>query len=595
MTDIIVGIDLGTTNSEVAALVDGKVEVLAADGEQIMPSYVGLSPEGQLLVGTPARNQYVLYPERTVKSIKRHMGSDQRVVLGEETYTPAEISALILRALKTRAEAALRAPVSRAVITVPAYFSDAQRQATRDAGEIAGLEVVRILNEPTAAALAYGADRQEDRTVLVYDLGGGTFDVSLVQVQGEITEVLASHGNTRLGGDDFDQLLLDFVHERFRAAGGPDLRADRRALSRLLHAVEEAKKRLSFEPYAQIREEHLAERVGVPVHLDLEVSRAEYEDLIRHLIEGTLDSVHQALTDAGKRPDQVDEILLVGGATRTPLVSRLLEEKTGLVPRQDLHPDLCVALGAGVMAARLAGHDVDRVLVDISPYSFGPSHLGFRNGVPYEHCYHPIIARNTPLPVSRTDSYFTVVDNQEGWRVCIYQGDDPDALNNILVGQFLIEGLSRVPAGNEILCRMDLDLDGILRVTATEKRTGLVKNITIEGATTALSEDEISRAQRRTTKLFGDEDGEDLNADDTVAEGEFTGAGDARDHRVRISEARALLERSRRLLDKMTAEDREEAIALHEQIEAAVEAQDWDQLRETSTELADLLFYVEEG
>ena len=595
MADIIVGIDLGTTNSEVAALVDGKVEVLAADGEQIMPSYVGLSPEGQLLVGTPARNQYILYPERTVKSIKRLMGSDQRVVLGEQTYSPAEVSALILRALKTRAEASLGAPVTRAVITVPAYFSDAQRQATRDAGEIAGLEVVRILNEPTAAALAYGADRQEDRTVLVYDLGGGTFDVSLVQVHGEITEVLASHGNTHLGGDDFDQLLLDFVHERFRASGGPDLRADRRAMSRLLHAVEEAKKRLSFEPYAQIREEHLAERAGVPVHLDLEVSREEYEDLIHHLIEGTLDSVHQALADAGKRPDQVDDILLVGGATRTPLISRLLEEKTGLVPRQDLHPDLCVALGAGVLAARLAGHDVDRVLVDISPYSFGPSHLGFRHGVPYEHCYHPIIARNTPLPVSRTDSYFTIVDNQEAWRVSIYQGDDPDALNNILVGQFLIEGLSRVPAGNEILCRMDLDLDGILRVTATEKRTGLAKHITIEGATTALSEDEIAQARRRTAELFGDEDEDDVDADDAVIEGEFTEAGDGRDHRVRISEARALLERSRRLLDKMTAEDREEAIALHEQLEVAMDAQDWDQLRDASTDLADLLFYVEEG
>jgi molecular chaperone DnaK len=595
MADIIVGIDLGTTNSEVAALVDGKVEVLAADGEQIMPSYVGLSPEGQLLVGTPARNQYILYPERTVKSIKRLMGSDQRVVLGEQTYSPAEISALILRALKTRAEAALGAPVTRAVITVPAYFSDAQRQATRDAGEIAGLEVVRILNEPTAAALAYGADRQEDRTVLVYDLGGGTFDVSLVQVHGEITEVLASHGNTHLGGDDFDQLLLDFVHERFRAAGGLDLRADRRAMSRLLHAVEEAKKRLSFEPYAQIREEHLAERAGVPVHLDLEVSREEYEDLIHHLIEGTLDSVHQALADAGKRPDQVDDILLVGGATRTPLISRLLEEKTGLVPRQDLHPDLCVALGAGVLAARLAGHDVDRVLVDISPYSFGPSHLGFRHGVPYEHCYHPIIARNTPLPVSRTDSYFTIVDNQEAWRVSIYQGDDPDALNNILVGQFLIEGLSRVPAGNEILCRMDLDLDGILRVTATEKRTGLAKHITIEGATTALSEDEIAQARRRTAELFGVEDEADLDVDDMAVEAEITDAGDGRDHRVRISEARALLERSRRLLDKMTAEDREEAIALHEQLEVAMDAQDWDQLRDASTDLADLLFYVEEG
>jgi molecular chaperone DnaK (HSP70) len=595
VAETIVGIDLGTTNSEVAALVAGKVDVLAGNGEQILPSYVGLSPEGQLLVGTPARNQYILYPERTVKSIKRLMGTDQRVVLGDQTYSPAEISALILRALKTRAEAALGGPVTRAVITVPAYFSDAQRQATRDAGEVAGLEVVRILNEPTAAALAYGVDRQDDRTVLVYDLGGGTFDVSLVQVHGEITEVLASHGNTHLGGDDFDQLLLDFVHERFRAVGGSDLRSDRRAMSRLLHAVEEAKKRLSFEPYARIREEHLAERAGVPVHLDLEVSRSEYEGLIRHLVEGTLDSVHQALADANKRPDQVDDILLVGGATRTPLIARLLEEKTGLVPRQDLHPDLCVALGAGVLAARLAGHDVGRVLVDISPYSFGPSHLGLRHGVPYEHCYHPIIARNTPLPVSRTDSYFTVVDNQEAWRVSIYQGDDPDALNNILVGQFLIEGLSRVPAGNEILCRMDLDLDGILRVTATEKRTGLAKHITIEGATTALSDEEIARARRRTAELFGEEEEGELDLDDVAVDAEFTDAGEGRDHRVRISEARALLERSRRLLDRMTAEDREEAIALHEQLEAAMQAQDWDQLREASTELADLLFYVEEA
>ena len=246
MSDSIIGIDLGTTNSEVAVMQDGRVQVVAAAGEQIMPSVVGLSPEGRLLVGAPARNQYAVYPERTVKSIKRLMGTDQRVVLGEQSYTPPEISAIILRALKERAEAALGEPVRRAVITVPAYFSDAQRQATRDAGQIAGLEVVRILNEPTAAALAYGEDRQGERTVLVYDLGGGTFDVSLVQVHNEITEVLASHGNNHLGGDDFDQLLVEFVHGRFLATGGPDVRADRRAMSRLLHAAEEAKKRLEL-------------------------------------------------------------------------------------------------------------------------------------------------------------------------------------------------------------------------------------------------------------------------------------------------------------------------------------------------------------
>jgi len=605
MADNIVGIDLGTTNSEVAALVHDKVQVLASDGEQIMPSVVGLSPDGRLLVGTPARNQYVLYPERTVRSIKRLMGSDQRVALGEQMYTPPEISAMILRALKAWAEAALGAPVSKAVITVPAYFSDAQRQATRDAGQIAGLEVVRILNEPTAAALAYGADRQGERTMLVYDLGGGTFDVSLVQVHSDITEVLASHGNNRLGGDDFDQLLFDFVHTRFVDTGGVDVRADRRAMSRLLHAVEEAKKRLSFEPYVRLREEHLAERNGVPVHLDVEVTRGEYEQLIRPLLEGTLDSVHRALSDAGKRPDQVDEILLVGGATRTPLITALLQDTTGLTPRQELHPDLCVAFGAGVLAARLAGHAVERVLVDVSPYSFGPSYFGLLNGVPSEHCYRPILSRNTPLPVSRTESYFTMVDQQQAWQVSIYQGDDPHALNNLLVGRFLAEGFSRVPAGNEILCRMDLDLDGILRVTATEKRTDLAKQITIEGATTAMSESDMAQARRRMQELFGVEDEAvdvDEDDDDEVLEIEASDiSADAstaeadRDRRVQISEARALLERSRRLLDKMTAEDREEAIALHEQIEEALKTAQWQPLHATMTTLADLLFYVEEG
>ena len=624
MTDVIVGIDLGTTNSEVAALVDGKVQVLATpDGEQIMPSCVGLAPDGALLVGTPARNQYGLYPERTVKSIKRLMGSDRRVTLGDRAYTPPEISAIILRALKARAEAALGVPVRRAVITVPAYFSDSQRQATRDAGEIAGLEVIRILNEPTAAALAYGADRTGDRTVLVYDLGGGTFDVSLVQGQGDVTEVLASHVNNHLGGDDFDQLLLEHVRSRFTTSTGVDVRGDRRAMSRLLHAVEEAKKRLSFEPYARIREEYLAERDGVPVHLDLEVSREDYEPLVRRLLEGTLDSVHHALADAGKRPDQVDEILLVGGVTRTPLVTRLLAEATGLTARQEVHPDLCVALGAGVLAARLAGHDIDRVLVDVSPYSFGPSYFGLRNGLPYEHCYHPIIPRNTPLPASRTDTYSTMVDHQEAWEVCVYQGDDPNALNNLLVGRFRIEGLAPVPAGNEVLCRMELDLDGILRVSAIEKRTALAKHVTIEGATTAMSEAELAAARERVRALFGDAeaddagDVEDLEADaggDAIdtPEGRVAdppppagataggrdrgGAGgdDRRDQRVAVSEARALLERSQRLLPRMTPADREEALALQQQIEATLQSGDWARLPAQVGEIADLLFYVEE-
>ena len=301
----------------------------------------------------------------------------------------------------------------------------------------------------------------------------------------------------------------------------------------------------------------------------------------------------------------------MGGATRTPLVAQLLLGTTGLTPRQELHPDLCVAFGAGVLAARLAGHAVERVLVDISPYSFGPSYFGLLNGVPSEHCYRPIIARNTPLPVSRTESYFTMVDQQQAWQVSIYQGDDPHALNNLLVGRFLAEGFSRVPAGNEILCRMDLDLDGILRVTATEKRTGLAKQITIEGATTALSESEMDQARRRMQALFGgeeegtefDEEGDfdeeegdevieiavrDITANTSAAEAE-------RDRRVQISEARALVERSRRLLDKMAAEDREEARAFHAQIEDALKTAQWQPLHVAMTALAELLFYVEES
>jgi molecular chaperone DnaK (HSP70) len=374
-------------------------------------------------------------------------------------------------------------------------------------------------------------------------------------------------------------------------------------MSRLLRAVEDAKKQLSFEPYARLREEHLADCQGMPVHLDLEVARGEYEQLIRPLLEGTLDSVHRALSDAGKRPDQIDDVLLVGGATRTPLVSELLRDTIGLTPRQELHPDLCVAFGAGVLAARLAGYAVERVLVDISPYSFGPSFFGTLHGVPSEHCYRPILHRNTPLPVSRTESYFTMWDNQAAWQVSIYQGEDPNALNNILIGRFLAEGLSHVPAGNEILCRMDLDLDGILKVTATEKRTGLAKQITIEGATTAMSEAELAQARRRMQALFAAEAEEDIleieaeatDLTDLPEEAEPTPGDVDREQRVQISEARALLERSRRLLDTMTAEDREEAIALHEQIEGALQTADWEALRTVMTELADLLFYVEES
>jgi molecular chaperone DnaK len=586
--DPIVGIDLGTTNSEVAALVDGEVQILDDAGETILPSYAGLAPDGQLIVGTPARNQYVVYPERTVKSIKRLMGTDDVVSMGNgATYSPAEVSAMILRALKERAERKLGTAVKRAVITVPAYFSDRQRQATRDAGAIAGLEVVRILNEPTAAALAYGAGRSAASTLLVYDLGGGTFDVSLVRIDNDVTEVLASHGNNHLGGDDFDRLVVDSILARLPGDLKRAIEADRRAMSRIVRAAEEARKRLSFEPHTVVREENLVELKGVPQHVELELDREQLEETLLPLLKQTLDSVHRALTDAGKRARDLDGILLVGGATRTPLVSALLEDATGLTPRQDLHPDLCVALGAGVQAARIEGHDVDRVLVDISPWSFGISHVGYLGDLPAEHCYKAVIARNTPLPASRTEAFATLHDEQDAVRVSIFQGEDPDALRNVFIGDFLVDGLSPVPAPNEILCRMDLDLDGILRVTATEKTTGLSKQITIERATAALGESDLTKARARVRELFADADEADDfdDAIDVVPTDTWPAA-------------EALLARSRALLDRMPVPHadniREEAIALNEDLHLAMQRGEKDRVTRLSKELEDFLFFVEE-
>lgn len=582
MNDSIIGIDLGTTNSEVAAVIDGEVQIIDDGGETILPSYAGLGLDDRLIVGTPARNQYIVYPERTVKSIKRLMGTDETVSLGgEQRYSPAEISAMILRALRQRAEKKLGVAVKRAVITVPAYFSDRQRQATRDAGAMAGLEVVRILNEPTAAALAYGAGRSGASTLLVYDLGGGTFDVSLVRIDRDITEVLASHGNNHLGGDDFDQLVVDSILARLPGNLKRSIEANRRAMSRIVRAAEEARKQLSFEPHTFVREENLVEIDGVPQHVEMEMHREDLEETILPLLKQTLESVHRALADAGKRPPDLDGILLVGGATRTPLVSSLLEEATGLVPRQDLHPDLCVALGAGVQAARIEGHEIERVLVDISPWSFGVSHIGYLHDAPSDHCFKPVIRRNTPLPASRTEAFQTLYDGQESVRISIFQGEDPDALHNMFIGDFLVEGLSDVTAPNEILCRMDLDLDGILRVTAIEKISGLSKQTTIERVTAALGEDDLARSRARVHELFADawdEADTDAMPDDADA----------------WPDAEDLLSRSRALMDKLPAADREEAIALNEQLYLAIEESRSEEIARVSKELEDFLFFIEE-
>jgi molecular chaperone DnaK len=415
MAELIVGIDLGTTNSEVAVVQDGRPRVLHVDGDPILPSVVGLAEDGRLLVGKPARNQYVLAPDRTVKSIKRKMGEDVTVTLGDQTFRPQEISAMILRRLKDAAEAELGQPVRKAVITVPAYFNDSQRQATREAGELAGLEVVRIINEPTAAALTYNPTRDGTERFLVYDLGGGTFDVSIVQAEAGVFEVLSSHGDTHLGGDDFDELLLNYLADEFDELYGVDLRADRVTHARLLRAVEAAKRQLSDHPFARIEEEFIAEKDGVPLHLSTEVERVEYEELIRPLIDRTMECVQMSLDDARLTASHVERVVLVGGSTRTPLIGRLLEERLGQPAHREVHPDLCVALGAGVQAGIVAGLNVGAVLVDITPHTLGIKCLEYPDDFTRsanEFKFAPIVKRNTPLPATPSEVFFTVTDSQ---------------------------------------------------------------------------------------------------------------------------------------------------------------------------------------
>jgi len=580
VSDIIIGIDLGTTNSEVAVVEEGQVRLIPVDGTPILPSVVGIADDGALLVGQSARNQYVLAPERTVRSVKRRMGEDAKLTMGSQSYSPQEISALILSRLKRAAESDLGRPIGKAVITVPAYFSDAQRQATRDAGQLAGLEVVRIINEPTAAALAYEVDHHEPKTILVYDLGGGTFDVSVVRLAKEVTEVLSSHGNNHLGGDDFDAKILGHLIAHLKEQGA-DPGASRVAMARLTRAAETAKIALSDAPYVRVEEEYLLEHQGKPLNLSLELSRDDYEEMIAPFIDETLDAVHTALEGAGLGIKDVSEVLLVGGATRTPLIQRRLEELLRMQPRGEVDPDLCVASGAAIQAAVIAGQRVSRVLVDVTPYTFGTSALGELNGELYPYVYVPLIRKNTPIPVTKSDAFSTIEDGQPAIDVRVYQGEDPDALNNTEIGSFRIEGLSDVPAGNVIVTTFSLDVNGILKVTSREKLTGLEQRITIDNATARFEQDEMAAARAR----IG-----------TLIEGEL-GAGatdEGWDTQRRESvQAKALIEKAERLMESAIPEDREDLVNLVETLRDALDAQDETAVHRATDELSDLIFYLE--
>jgi molecular chaperone DnaK len=582
MSEIIVGIDLGTTNSEIAIVKDGIVKVFEDAGHNILPSFVGIGENDEILVGEPAKNQYVLYPERTIKSIKRQMGEEKKVELAGTAITPQEVSAIILKRLKNIAEADLNQPVHKAVITVPAYFSDAQRQATREAGEIAGLEVVRMINEPTAAALSYEAEQKAHKRILVYDLGGGTFDVSVVNIEDDVVEVVASHGNNKLGGDDFDQKIIDHIVEHLKEKSGLDVLKSRKTMARINRAAETAKQTLSDQPFVTIEEEYIGEHEEAPVHLSLELSRDDYEDMILLYIDETLEAVHIALSGANLTASDIDEVLLVGGSTRTPLVSQRLQKEFRKQPRIDVDPDLCVAAGAAIQAAIIAGTEVSTsaALVDITPYTYGTSALGDFNGQMYPYVYVPIIHKNSSLPLSKTEVFYTVMDNQEAVEVRIFQGEETDALNNIQIGEFMVEGLSQAPQGDPILLKLELDLNGILHVSAKEKKTGLEKSIVIDNAISRFEGASMAAAKERIKEIFGES-------------GEGTVVDKKTETHHTVVQARALVEKAERMLDEASAEDREDMVNVIETINDSIAKKDFDNLSVPMEQLSDILYYLE--
>ncbi len=518
----VIGIDLGTTNSCVAVMEGGEPVVIPnAEGARTTPSVVAITKTGERLVGQVAKRQSVTNPDNTVFSIKRFMGrklsdpevqrdvklvpytvaaaknGDAQVKMGDRSYSPPEISAMILQKLKADAEAYLGETVSEAVITVPAYFNDAQRQATKDAGKIAGLEVLRIINEPTAASLAYGLDKKHDELIAVYDLGGGTFDISILELGEGTFQVLSTNGDTHLGGDDFDQRVIDWLIDEFKKAEGIDLRQDRQALQRLKAEAEKAKIELSSAQSTDINLPFITADASGPKHLNITLSRAKLEQLVGDLLTGTLEPVKKALDDAGKKPGDIDEIVLVGGQTRMPSVQKLVADFFGKEPHKGVNPDEVVAIGAAVQAGVLKGEVKDVLLLDVTPLTLGIETLG---GVAT-----PVIPRNTTIPTSKSQTFSTAQDNQPSVEIVIIQGERPMATDNKSLGRFILDGLLPAPRGiPQIEVTFDIDANGIVNVSAKDKGTGREQKITIQSSS-GLSKDEIDRMQRE-AELHADED-----------------------------------------------------------------------------------------
>ncbi len=485
----IIGIDLGTTNSCVAVMEGGQpVVIVNSDGGRTTPSVVGFAKNGERLVGETAKRQAITNPDNTISSIKRHMGDNYKVTIEGKGYSPQEISAMILQKLKADAESYLGETVSEAVITVPAYFNDAQRQATKDAGKIAGLDVKRIINEPTAAALAYGLDNENEQKIMVYDLGGGTFDVSIIEIGDGVIEVLSTNGDTRLGGDDFDQRVIDFLVSEFKKAEGMDLSSDKMAMQRLKEAAEKAKKELSTVTTTNINLPFITMNQDGPKHLDITLTRAKFDELTADLVDRTMEPVRLALKDADLQPSELDKVLLVGGSTRIPAVQEAVKKYTGKEPFKGINPDECVAIGASIQGGKLAG-DAGAgsvLLLDVTPLSLGIETLG---GVATK-----LIDRNTTIPTSKKQVFSTAEDNQTAVDIHVVQGERPLAKDNKTLGQFRLDGIAPARRGvPQIEVSFDIDANGIVNVSAKDLGTGKEQKITITAGSN-LSDEEIDRA-----------------------------------------------------------------------------------------------------